>query len=110
VPSVASVPRPHCPVASAQSSAKSAKGLVASSISELAKKRRVRRDRNQKDAYNAEKMERKMGKEKFSENPKIKVTENDGIKIKRMCVGSDVAQRRNPKGLRSEGKNLCADL
>jgi hypothetical protein len=53
----------------------------------------VRRDSNQKDAYNAENRERKMGKEKFSENHKIKVTEK---KSKSKKVKISPPSRRDP--------------
>jgi hypothetical protein len=68
---------------------------------QYAKKRRVRRDRNQKDAYNAENRERKMGKEKFSENLKIKVTEK---KSKSKKVKISPPSRRDPSKEEREDK------
>ena len=62
---------------------------------------RMRRDSNQKDAYNAEKRERKMGKEKFSENPKIKVTEK---KSKSKKVKISPPSRRDPSKEKQEDK------
>jgi hypothetical protein len=61
----------------------------------------VRRDSIQKDAYNAEKKERKMGKEKFSENPKIKVTEK---KSKSKKVKISPPSRRDPSKENQEDK------
>ena len=61
----------------------------------------MRRDSNQKDAYNAEKKERKMGKEKFSENPKIKVTEK---KSKSKKVKISPPSRRDPSKEKQEDK------
>jgi hypothetical protein len=61
----------------------------------------VRRDSNQKDGYNAEKRERKMGKEKFSENLKVKVTEK---KSKSKKVKISAPSRRDSSKEKQEDK------
>jgi hypothetical protein len=61
----------------------------------------VPRDSHQKDAYNAEKRERKMGKEKFPENPKIKVTEK---KSKSRKVKITAPSRRDSSKEKQEDK------
>jgi hypothetical protein len=63
----------------------------------------VRRDSNQKDAYNAENRERKMGKERFPENPKIKVTVTEK-KSKSKKVKISPPSRRDPSKEKQEDK------